>query len=336
VLRSYAMSVRLFGTAPLTPDEESALLNIAELMDRQVTLVLPESEVDSFVRLIPAHRFNGRRLKGLVEQAMTSRGLEDQLILIGHDQVNDPVAAIRYAESNVGIHGVLVRKGTSVPYPIRKLRRLTLEQAWQELRSIRQSRELYDFETATSLDMFLGQFFWRDREVVVIDPYLGAKAHRGAEGLNSIQIVLTRILKLVLNSPLVKAPQRRLVIVTDAANTKKAGDKNGVSRPCDWAHSRIVGAAHEAIQAAGGKISKFEIEVRFAGGFSQRGIISSNRVWHVEHDIEDLCRAIRRADRPRSGPRGNELRVPMARLVDVDHARQIRRIATAPSANGVR
>jgi hypothetical protein len=341
VLRSYVIPCGAIGSGPLTPDEDDALTQLVDAISSRVTLVLSRSELRALsaaIDRLPSRRKRERLQERLAIECTNAgaglhvidgpRKLAARSMLVKNYLKMGRVDAVI---GGIGVEGELQRA------PEATRNRLSFIDAAREIAAMPLDRGLGKVSQEAELKTLFRPLFRFGDEVVIIDPYLAVEVLRSLHGEPLNDAGMAFIVATAAQSGIASTGRLRITLVCCRKQLERelrklqrrggsADPKNSVvpklgatlkhleeilrQRLCGYASGR--GLAPERISVATKWISET----------SDRGFVSSSRVWNVEHSLQSLTALLNRIRKGKPLPR-NKVRL---RLLHGDGAEEIRRL----------
>jgi hypothetical protein len=307
VLRAYAIPCGTIGDGPLTPDEEAALTCLIDATSTRVTLVLSRSELAALAAAI------GRMASSLNKDRLTERVLQDR--------ANDgPGIKIVETTMKVGARGrtvagfleahrvdaVLKAIGGGKQSVASEASSFTcgVADAARDVRSMPVELGLSKVSREAELASLFRPFFRFGEEVVIVDPYLAVETLRAAKGGNSndegLRFVVSaaadsvqaqrsslRVQAVCCHGKLIRElrKQREVVGNSGSVNSERINKHAELLKVAQILKERIAAYAMQR----GLREPQIQVDVRWVRQTSDRGLISSRRVWRVEHSLQSLA-----------------------------------------------
>ena len=296
MLRTYVLHPEFYDGRPLVGGD---LINFADLiqsLDRHVTLVVPDPEMEAFTGLVNSSRL-GVRAELAMERVLRELA-ESGSAIVRHMPTNEKTPVERATQAAVAHHAdaLIVRSRSDIPVKTGGIAWRVLEDVVREILGDADSIALDKLPTEAAIDDLLARFFRRDDVLVVVDPFLGANILRGSRAGDFLE-GLTKILQVWSKARPGRHPRPRVEFVMARSKTR-ASDRGQVPQPSgdpDFVAirdelSRRVQAECNSLRSG---VAEPWVEVKVGKSFTDRGLHSSRRDWEIAHNLDELGKWLR-------------------------------------------
>jgi hypothetical protein len=285
MLRTYVLHPEFYADPSLAGRELANFGDLLRALDKQVTIVVPDPDLEAFVRLT-RNPLLGARAEVVVERVLSDLAASGPALV--RYMPDKERTALERAKRGAIVHqadAIVVRASTSTNS--RGIPWLGLEQVALDIESEGDSVALDGLMSESGVDELLARFFLRDDHLVVVDPYLGKNVLLEA-GNHRFRKGLLKLLKLwTLKRPKLN-PEPCIVFLLDRRKSRLGDRYADAGLDIDAIHRALEQLLVTALGPASGPPVRPRIELRVHHDFTMRGMRSSKRDWYVDHNIEEL------------------------------------------------
>jgi hypothetical protein len=345
MLRAYAIPCGAIQTHALTRDEEAALIVLVDALSTRVTFVLTRSELRKLSAAIErvSASLDRERLMERVMRELTSSGPGLQIQADANDrslQGKQLAAMVKQGS----VDAVLGPIGGASPRTSngRGPRPLAFIDAAREVQKLPLELSLSEYAFEEELAALFRPLFRFGEELTIVDPYLGADTLRRLDSNPSDDCGLAFIVEQAARSAHVRKGRLALRLVSSQHQFKQAFKKLKSNPTAEVVaglqqlesedarqliDERLRQRVCEFALCTGLPRAQVDVEVRWVPKTHDRGLISSQRVWKIEHSLHslsELLTSIRKGKRTA----GSAVRLQLLQDAGSDQIRSLARDAS--------
>jgi hypothetical protein len=335
MLRCYVISPQLFQGPGASGDDATDLLQIFLALRDRVTVAVPREDLMALQTNLIDKKRNGRiheQIHTVIEQELADAGPGIIARPMG-EHLSAPARARNLAAA-LGVRDILIGAHEQLPREFEGLAGKSTTVAAKDLETEGISKNLMTFVDEAQLECFLERLLWRAPSITIVDPYLGKKAaeRRHQDASKAMRFIL----RCAIRAQKSRTTKATLTIVTDRRKLPRPERRPAGNQTQQEDYAKLAEEQLRNIASGPGGVfdspneshaTNLDITIAFAEDFTIRGVVTSGRVWQIEHDTDDLAYAIdhlRKLVPTRKTRRGNE---PIIRIADAETSRQVRNLA---------